>query len=106
MTTKCDVTVGRQMTLNTGNYTSIRPSIGITLKDIDVGNIGDANNRLMLLLNMYLTREIAILQEFKNEVDEAGGPKRFIENIDKENMDKAIEEAEKNLGEITSWESF
>jgi len=100
--TMCDITIGKQMTLNTGNYTSIRPSISITIKDIDADNIGDINNKLNALLNLYFTREISVLQQFKNEIDDAGGPKKFDESMSKEQIDKMIKEAEDDFGKIIS----
>ena len=97
MTTKCDITIGKQMTLNTGNYTSIRPSVSMTLKDVDVDNIGKISDNLTTLLNMYLEREILMLQGTKNNIDHHGGPKGFAEEIDTNEVDKIIKQLEADI---------
>jgi len=43
---KFDVTVSRSLTISTGNYESIKPTVNITAKDIDAEDIGDVYQAL------------------------------------------------------------
>ena len=97
MSTKCDITVNKQMTLNTGNYNSIRPSISVTIKDVSISDVGKVTDSLTTLAQIYLEREILMLQQTKNEIDEQGGPKRWAEAMDIVGTDKVIKQLESEL---------
>ena len=97
MTTKCDMTVSKQMTINTSNYNSIRPSVSVTIKDIDVGDIGKITDDLTTLSQMYLEREILMMLSQKADIDEKGGPIRWAANIDTSETDKVIKKLENDL---------
>lgn len=40
---KCDVTVAKKLTVNTGNYSSIQPSVAISVKDIEVDKVEEVH---------------------------------------------------------------
>jgi len=92
MIQKCDVTIDKQMTINTGNYSSIKPSVSVTMKDINVKNIGEMSEKLTKLTSMYLIREIKVLNELKKQLDTGA-----MENMEDDILEKAIKDIEKEL---------
>jgi hypothetical protein len=40
---KCDVTIGKRFTINTGDFSSVQPNCSITLKDVDIDNVVDVH---------------------------------------------------------------
>ncbi len=48
---KCDVTVSKKFTINTGDFSSIQPNTSITLKDIDLENVVDAHALLETIVD-------------------------------------------------------
>lgn len=55
---KVDVSVTRSMTINTGNYESIKPTVTLTVRDVDSNRVDDA----------YLALDKVIGGLFKMEV--------------------------------------
>jgi len=55
---KMDIVIGRSLTIATGNYSSIKPSISITLKDIEEQNITKEYMRLSELADALIALEI------------------------------------------------
>jgi hypothetical protein len=94
---KIDINVSRDMTINTGNYSSIKPSISITLKDVDVkdvdvaySNISEVLDDLMMLETVALSNEMESIQEMnykeykkmcENSIDAMGGIANVLKNI-------------------------
>jgi len=48
---KCDVTVGKKFTINTGDYSSIQPNLSMTLKDVEVGDVIEAHTLLETIVD-------------------------------------------------------
>lgn len=94
---KIDINVSRDMTINTGNYSSIKPSISITLKDVDVkdvdvaySNIAEVLDDLMMLETVAISNEMESIQEMnykeykkmcENSIDAMGGIANVLKNI-------------------------
>lgn len=94
---KIDINVSRDMTINTGNYSSIKPSISITLKDVDVkdvdvaySNISEVLDDLMMLETVAISNEMESIQEMnykeykkmcENSIDAMGGIANVLKNI-------------------------
>lgn len=92
-----DINVSRDMTINTGNYSSIKPSISITLKDVDVkdvdvaySNISEVLDDLMMLETVAISNEMESIQEMnykeykkmcENSIDAMGGIANVLKNI-------------------------
>jgi len=97
---KIDITVSQDMTINTGNYSSIKPSIAITIKDVDGKNVSSMYDKiagtldsLMMLEILALSDEMESVQEMgykkykemlANSLDAQGGVDRAIERINED----------------------
>jgi len=55
---KVDLSVTRSLTINTGNYESIRPTVTLTAREVDVKNAGDVYLSLDEALTGLLKLEI------------------------------------------------
>lgn len=87
---KCDITIARSMTINCSNYSSIKPSVSITLKDIDTYVASEKYEQLAKVLDVLMLMETVALG---NEIESCNtlGYKKFIENLEK--VDNALEMA-------------
>ena len=54
---KIDITVSRDMTINTGNYSSIKPSVTLTVKDVDATDAGVVYSNIAEVLDTSLTSQ-------------------------------------------------
>ena len=55
---KIDINVSRKMTINAGNYSSISPSVSISVKDIDVSKIDEVYSLVDPIIGSMLLLEI------------------------------------------------
>lgn len=67
---KVDISVSRTLTINTGNYESIKPSVSITVKDVDITNTADVYLTLDDALTGLLQLEILNCSNEKEEVND------------------------------------
>ncbi len=58
MSKKCDIVLDRSMTINMGNFSSIKPGITVTLKDIDETDFLAEYNRLSDLADAIMALEV------------------------------------------------
>lgn len=58
---KADITISKSMTIKTGQYENIKPTVSITLKDVDVEKLIDINNQLSEITTNFFVIETAIL---------------------------------------------
>jgi len=89
--TKYDITLDRSMTLNTGNFSSIKPSVSITIKDIDKNKIDEEYKKLSNVLDAMLALEtISISEEMGSAL--SMGHKEYVKNLEnaKNNMERVI----------------
>lgn len=84
-----DITITRTLTINTGNYQSIKPSISLTIKDCEIA--GDTYEKMAELADAFLKLEIynntAMIKEIEKD-----GLSTYCKNIEKEidNLEKVI----------------
>lgn len=93
---KTDLSVSRTMTINTGNYSSVKPSVSLTIKDVESANIREVYkqmNKIADSLMYYETKELIDNSITINDI----GVDRFMETLpnfqnDIENqLDEAME---------------
>jgi hypothetical protein len=97
---KVNLSVTRTLTINTGNYESIKPSVSLTVTDVDADNVGDA----------YLAVEEALTGLIKMEIlNCASDGKKVSEGIDRycrdvnSNMAEIGANVEKSLHELNKF---
>jgi hypothetical protein len=97
---KCDITIEKSLTINTGNYSSMKPSVTLTLKDVDVGSLKEQYTNLSNVAHGLLLLEIKDTFEIGNDGIEAGGVKAYAKVIgmSEENIEKGIEDCINRLG--------
>ena len=85
MSKKVDITIGRTMTVNTGNYQSVKPTVSITLKDVDIGQGEEYGNALSDLVGELLKIETVKATGEIKELEKEGHMgycKSILETID------------------------
>ena len=95
---KSDITISRTMTINTGNYNSIKPSVSMTLKDIDVNDVKKVHDDLKTLVDSFLYFEISELLDGGSVIRDLG-IEEFAKGIGnfKEDVLKDINKSVRNL---------
>lgn len=96
---KCDVTIKKQMTINTGNYSSIQPSVSITMKDVYVENIEEVRENIENIATAFFIKEMAGLSILQDTIKQVGIQK-LLDNMDIEQMEKDTQESIKKLSGI------
>lgn len=98
MSKKVDITIGRTLTVNTGNYQSVKPSVLITLKDVDIEDVENICLPLSVivedLIKIETVKATGQIKEIENE-GHMGWCKSVLETID--DIEESITE---NLGII------
>jgi len=97
---KTDITLSKKATINTGNYSSITPSVSITLKDVDASQIERAYQDMNIITAVLFLSEYKVMAELQDDSKKLGITKFFETlNEEKEDMKTDFEEAVKNLAE-------
>lgn len=94
---KMDITIGRDLTINCGNYSSIKPSISLTVKEVDEQDMLSVYNKISETMNGLLAVEIVSLsnemesaqemgykqykQMLENAIDAQGGTDSFLSEL-------------------------
>ena len=97
---KADITINRQITINTGNYSAVRPSVSVTLKDVDANKMGDSYKQLETIVDGLFALEMATLLKDQDELN--GVPlnlKRTIESIES-HRDQIFESLEEDIFKV------
>lgn len=97
---KADVTISRQITINTGNYSAIRPSVSVTLKDVDADKMNDNYKQLETIVDGLFALEMATL--LKDQDDLNGVPlnlRKVIESIES-HREKIFESLEEDIFKV------
>lgn len=92
------ITIGKKLTINTGNYSSIQPSVSITMDDVDLRDFEDKHASLETLASSMLVKNIQEHLNFMEPIKRSG-PKDFVEAIDEEVMESEVDDAIKSLME-------
>lgn len=94
---KCDLTISKDVTLNTGNYSSIKPSVSVTIKDIDQDKLYDEYTKLSEVLDAMIALETISLG---NEMESfsSTGYKEYVRNLEqsREKIESIVEEYSQN----------
>lgn len=89
-----DITIGNKLTINTGNYSSIQPSVSITIRDIPVDKVEDIRANMDNILSIFITDEIIKLSETMDTIKTVG-IKNIIEKYEnpeiKEKMESSLQ---------------
>ena len=65
---KCDITLNKEQTINIGNYSNIKPSVSVTLKDVDIKSFDYMYDNLSDLVSCLLSYETKTSLEEVNMV--------------------------------------
>jgi hypothetical protein len=88
---RMDITVGRDVTINVGNYSSIKPSVAITMKDVNAFSFDKEYEKLSDLADALIALETI---KMGDEMDEIVGNsyKTYLKALKnhKKNIEKAI----------------
>jgi hypothetical protein len=89
---KCNLTLGKKFTINTGNYSSIQPNISLTINDLPVSKILDVKKAMSVIVDsMFLKEAITDFNDMK--AIKSLGIKKMMESIDKEQMEEDVKKA-------------
>ena len=92
---KCDVTINKGLTINAGNYESLRPDVSVTFKDIDVDKIPYICEKMDDLVSDMLFHNIMCLKSLKKE-STISPSLELLEKI-KNDIMKGIEEITRHI---------
>jgi len=93
---KTDITVRKEATINTGNYSSIRPSVSLTLKDVEVDKLQKVYENLNVITAAFFLSEMNLLSEIQEDVKKHG-LKQILDTLETDEMEKDFKEAIKSL---------
>jgi hypothetical protein len=100
---KTDITVSKKATINTGNYSSITPSISMTLKDVDIHKVDKIYEHLHIITSALFIYEFRAMSDIQDEVKKLG-IKKFFDELKsdemKEDLKLSIKELSDKLFEI------
>ena len=99
MSKKVDVTISKNVTINTGNYQSIRPSISITVHDVDSSNLERATQVLSEFTEDLLRLEVVKSSTILDDMRKEGGLVSYCTSI-LDQIDSIEERLDKNMGII------
>ncbi len=92
---KVDLTINKSISLSMGNYNTIKPTVGLTVKDIDSDDLGKEYKKATAYTDALLAREILSLSDEVLSADRIGISK-YISAL--ENSITKLDEIIKNYG--------
>ncbi len=97
--TKIDLTISRDATINTGNYSSIKPSVTMTVKDVDSSNVAAKYKEISQALDILMLMETVSLGNEMESVQELGFKKYLAElmKVDNEELTETLESIMKGI---------
>lgn len=75
-----DISISRTYTINTGNFSSVKPSITVTLKDVNRKNFSVEYNELSDLADAVIATETLKISEEMETINNEGY-KRYINTL-------------------------
>ena len=95
--------ISRSMTINTGNFTSIKPSIELSM-DVkrELGNFEVAYKHLSKVADCLMIYELLTLSDEMQTINDAGWGR--YNDLMKHNVDKVDGEFRKNVDELMRYE--
>ena len=97
---KVNVSVTRQLTINTGNYESIKPTVTPSVTDLNPDDVGDAYLAMEEAISGLIRFEILACASDGKKVSE--GLDRFCKNV-VDNQAEIGENIEKSLNKLNSF---
>ena len=93
-----DVHVGRCDKINVGNYSTISPSVNLTIKGVDINKFEDVYKKLSMLMSVMYAAEIKECIDTMSDINGLSkSVKSYKEMLDQQDFDKMIKEAIKDL---------
>lgn len=94
-----DVNISKKMTINTGNYSSIGPSVSFTIKDVDSEKAKEITELLDDIANIEFTKQILMLTSKMEEI-KIKGLKEYVKKHldDLSDMESEIELSWEKIG--------
>lgn len=83
---KLDVSVSKTITINTGNYSSVKPSVSLTAKDIDISQIKNVYKNLQIIADGMLYEETYSLCDNIQTIKDVG-IEHFLDSYKHMNQD-------------------
>lgn len=78
---KMDITIGSKMTINTQNYSSIQPSVSLTIKDVTLDKVIETKKHMNNILSIFMTEEIKDLSDMMETI-KVHGLKEVLKKYD------------------------
>ncbi len=91
-----DITVSKKATINTGNYSSITPSVSLTVHDVDENRVKEVHSNLGTISMALFLEEFYNMSNLQEEVKNVG-IKQFFNELDMEEIKADFNEAVSNL---------
>jgi hypothetical protein len=86
---KCDVSVSKKFTFNTGNYSSVGPALILTVKDVDVNQIQKVHENLDIIADGLYHKQM--ISDIQTMGDVKGvGFEKYFGSLDERMMDDEI----------------
>lgn len=95
---KTDMTVSKKATINTGNYSSITPSVSLTLNGVEIEEVIEVYEDMDMLTAAMFIREFEGMVDIQNDV-KTGGITEFFKKLEREEMDNDVTAAIKRLAQ-------
>ena len=83
------VTISKKMTINTGNYSSIQPSVSITLDEIKADEFQKKVESLNILVDSLFTTNLMEHAEFQQLIKD-NGLNVVLNAVNKKGMEEAL----------------
>ena len=85
-----EINVSKKTTFNTGNYSSITPSVSLTLSDIDVRLVKEIHADLNVIATALFIEEFYTISGLQDEVKKLGITEFFAQLDMKEMKDERV----------------
>jgi len=93
-----DVHVGRNDKINIGNYSSVSPSVNLTIKNVDINKFEDVYNKLSMLMSVMYAAETKECIDTMSDINGLSkSVKVYKEMLDGQDFDNMIKDAIKDL---------
>lgn len=102
---KCDVTLGKKFTFNTGNYSSTQPLLTITVKDVDSEDILKIHEQLDIVVDGLYHKQMDSDIKTMATVKQMGFEK-YLQEINQEEITEAITKALRSIDATDSLRRF
>lgn len=102
---KCDITLGKKFTFNTGNYSSTQPLLTITAKDVDSEDVQKIHEQLDIIVDGLYHKQMDSDIKTMGTVKQMGFEK-YLQEINQEEITDAITKALRSLTSIDELRRF